>query len=71
MRDLHLRLRDHLATDLRDQLTAMAAHHTGDDLDPLIVDSVRRAGEMMSQTWLDWIDETIERLEAATPRAAT
>ena len=62
MRDLHIRDRDRLATELRDQIAAAAAHHDGDDLDLLIVDSVRRAGEMMAQTWVDWIDETIERL---------
>lgn len=68
MRDLHVRDRDRLATDLREQIAAVAAHHTGDDLDPLIVDAVRRAGEMMAQTWVDWIDETIERLRQVPER---
>ena len=71
LRDLHAKDRDRLATELREQIAAATEHHTGNDLDPLIVDSVRRAGEMMSQTWVDWMDETIERLRNIPPQPST
>ncbi|AUI60165.1 PadR family transcriptional regulator [Amycolatopsis sp. BJA-103] len=63
MRDLHVKDRDRLADELPQEITAAAARTEGTELDPLIWDSVRRAGEMMAQTWVDWIDETIERLQ--------
>lgn len=38
------------------------------ELDPVYWDSVRRIGELYVQTWLTWLGETIERLEAARDR---
>ncbi|WP_414939104.1 PadR family transcriptional regulator [Amycolatopsis sp. cmx-11-51] len=68
MRDLHVKDRDRLAEELPQQIAAATDLADGDELDPLIWDSVRRAGEMMAQTWVDWIDETIERLQRAEGR---
>ncbi|WP_410659253.1 PadR family transcriptional regulator [Amycolatopsis sp. lyj-112] len=65
MRDLHVNDRDRLAVELPGQIAEAEALTGGTELDPLIWDSVRRAGEMMAQTWVDWIDETIERLQDA------
>ncbi|WP_018654537.1 PadR family transcriptional regulator [Actinomadura flavalba] len=69
LRDLHLRQRDQLAHELPGYIAEFAAANTTDDRDPLIWDAVRRAGEMHAQTWLDWIDETIARLEDAAGKA--
>lgn len=69
MRDLHVKDRERLAVELPDQIAAASALSGGGELDPLVWDSVRRAGEMMAQTWVDWIDETIERLQRAAREA--
>jgi PadR family transcriptional regulator AphA len=66
MRDLHLKARDQLANEIPGDIAEFAASDNSTELDPLIWDAVRRAGEMVSQTWVDWADETIERLERAT-----
>ncbi|MCP2341421.1 PadR family transcriptional regulator [Actinomadura rupiterrae] len=63
MRDLHVRQRDRLANELPGYIAEFAAENNVNETDPVIWDSVRRAGEMNAQTWVDWIDETIERLE--------
>ncbi|KZB86019.1 PadR family transcriptional regulator [Amycolatopsis regifaucium] len=65
MRELHVKDHDRLAVELPEQIAAATALTDGNELDSLIWDSVRRAGEMMAQTWVDWIDETIERLQHA------
>ncbi|POM26454.1 Transcriptional regulator PadR-like family protein [Actinomadura rubteroloni] len=69
MRDLHVKARDQLAEELPGYITNFAASTNATELDPLIWDSVRRAGEMVAQTWVDWVDETIERLEQAAEKS--
>ncbi|MGW4132463.1 PadR family transcriptional regulator [Amycolatopsis japonica] len=65
MRDLHVKDHERLAVEMPEQIAAATALPGGNELDPLVWDSVRRAGEMMAQTWVAWIDETIERLQDA------
>ncbi|MFT3921806.1 MAG: PadR family transcriptional regulator [Myxococcales bacterium] len=63
LRGLYVKHEEELAQDVSAGIEQAKSTFPHTDLEPLLWDATRRAGELMTQAWIVWIDETIARLQ--------
>lgn len=63
LRDLHVKQAEQYTQEIPAGIEQAKSTFPHTDLEPLLWDATRRAGELFTQYWIVWIDETIARLQ--------